>query len=110
MEEHIAPNAVRYKIDGVLTYVSDPCCGIVFAERWMGIVFGVVELAVLLLPIAIAFFLGLGKWRFLALLFVLSAPPFILVPRTLMTLWGLGWVFAVLAVWQRRQKAAVPAD
>jgi len=36
----IAPNAVQHKLDGILTFVSDPCCGIVFAKPWMGIVFG----------------------------------------------------------------------
>ena len=101
--DRIAPNAVQHKLDAILTFVSDPCCAIVFAKPWMGIVFGLLELVILLLPIIMAFLFGSGMWRFTTIFLTLTAPLFILAPTMMMTVWGCAWLCVALAVYQRRR-------
>jgi predicted membrane metal-binding protein len=102
--DRVAPNAVQHKLDGILIFVSDPCCGIIFAEPWMGKVFGLLELVILSLPIIIAFLFGSVMWRFITTFLVLTALLFILVPTMSITLWGCAWLCAALAVYQRRRR------
>ena len=100
--EKVPPNATVYRLDGIAAYVSNPCCFILFAEPWMGMVFGVLELLVIASPAIFAFVFGKGLGRFVALLLCPLALLYILVPLVAWSCWGLAWLSMFVAILEKR--------
>src|SRR6266571_1212274 len=97
-------SATIYQLDEIVSFVSEPCCLIVFLQPWMYPTFyGLYYLFVIFAPAIFAFAFGKG-W---CPLFLLPAYTmmfiFILVPIMAWTCWGFAWLSAFLAIIEERR-------